>query len=183
MKCKYRNISRVDDFNLTYSEYDYIEENEYLYHDLVEIFCLDRQKNGTNKMLYYQVIPKKVRKKEARVLTGTPCKPLNILSICFDSVSSVSWILRLNKSNDYLLNKMGFQVMNGFNIIGDGTPASLISVLTSKSEEELPSALKNDPNGRYIDEVFPFIFKDLHENGNANCLIEIVLQTNKKLYL
>ena len=34
-----------------------------------------------------------------------------------------------------------------------------------KTEEELPSVIKQDPNGKYVDEVYPFIWKDLHQKG------------------
>jgi hypothetical protein len=41
----------------------------------------------------------------------------------------------------------------------------LIPIYTGKTEEELPSVIKQDPNGKYVDEVYPFIWKDLHEKG------------------
>lgn len=39
--------------------------------------------------------------------------------------------------------------------------AALIPIYTGKTEEELPSVLKSDPKGRYVDEAYPFIWKDL----------------------
>lgn len=42
---------------------------------------------------------------------------------------------------------------------------ALIPLFTGKTEEELPSALKNDPKGKYVDEVYPFLWKELHEKS------------------
>lgn len=43
--------------------------------------------------------------------------------------------------------------------------AALIPIYTGSTEEELPSVLKNDPKGRYVDEAYPFIWKDLHKKN------------------
>lgn len=42
---------------------------------------------------------------------------------------------------------------------------ALIPIYTGFTEAELPSGLKNDPNGKYVDEVYPFIWKDLHKKS------------------
>ena len=39
----------------------------------------------------------------------------------------------------------------------------MIPIYTGKTEEELPSVLKSDPNGRYVDEAYPFIWKKLRK--------------------
>jgi hypothetical protein len=41
----------------------------------------------------------------------------------------------------------------------------MIPLLTGKTESELPSVLKSDPNATYVDQVYPFIWKDLHKIG------------------
>lgn len=42
---------------------------------------------------------------------------------------------------------------------------ALIPIYTGRTEEELPSVLKNDPKARYVDEAYPFIWKELHEKS------------------
>jgi hypothetical protein len=53
------------------------------------------------------------------------CKPLNIMLISYDSVSRVSWTKRLNKTNKFIFDTMHFELLKGYNIIGDGTPGWL----------------------------------------------------------
>jgi hypothetical protein len=89
-----------------------------------------------------------------------PEKPLNIMMFGLDSVSRETWLNTLSKSSDYLLNKMGSNVLNGYNIVGDGTPAALIPLLTSFHEEELPNTIKKTSNAKHVDIVYPFIWKN-----------------------
>lgn len=67
---------------------------------------------------------------------------------------------------------MGFKVMYGQSILGDGTPACMIPLLTGKLEHELPSTLKTDPNGQFVDQAYPFIWNDLHKQGYMSYHIE-----------
>lgn len=53
------------------------------------------------------------------------CKPLDIMLISYDSVSRSSWIKRLPKTNNFMFNTMKFDLLSGYNIIGDGTPGKL----------------------------------------------------------
>ena len=39
--------------------------------------------------------------------------------------------------------------------------AALIPIYAGRTEEELPSVLRNDPKGRYVDEAYPFIWKGI----------------------
>ncbi len=90
---------------------------------------------------------------------------LNIILLSYDSLSRVSWFKRLPKTTNYLIKEMKFNILHGQSIIGDGTPAFMIPLLTGKTEEELPSALKSDPDGKYVDQVYPFIWNELHTRG------------------
>jgi hypothetical protein len=48
----------------------------------------------------------------------------------------------------------------------------LIPIFTGRTEEELPSVLKNDPKARYVDEAYPFIWKDLHKTGYTSLFMD-----------
>ena len=87
-------------------------------------------------------------------------QPINIFFIGLDSVSRKDWLQGLPKSSDYLINTMNAHVLNGYNIVGDGTPAALIPILTGKHEEELPNVLKGVPGSTTVDKAFPFIWKN-----------------------
>ena len=44
----------------------------------------------------------------------------------------------------------------------------MIPIYTGKTEEELPSVLRDDTKGRYVDEAYPFIWKELHQKSKRH---------------
>jgi hypothetical protein len=87
----------------------------------------------------------------------------NVFMFGFDSVSRMSWIRMLPKSYEYMI-KMGFVVLKGYNIVGDGTPQALLPILTGKKETELPEARRGFTNASYVDD-FPWIWKKYKNAG------------------
>lgn len=189
IECKYRNLTRVDDFKLVYSEYEKLIDGQLIPNEVIEVDCITT--NAVLKLKYNNILVHIVDKLDEATSTATnvddlysgknsndddnddddhgyenQCKPLNILLISYDSLSRVSWFKRLHKSTNYMLETMKFKLLYGFNIMGDGTPACMIPLLTGKAEHELPSTLKSDPNGQYVDQVYPFIWHELHKKGN-----------------
>lgn len=59
---------------------------------------------------------------------------LNVLMFGFDSVSHVMWKRKLPKTYTYVTDILKGIALNGYNIVGDGTPAALIPILTGKTE-------------------------------------------------
>ena len=96
-------------------------------------------------------------------LSEKKSQPINIFFIGLDSVSRKDWLQGLPKSSDYLINTMNSHVLNGYNIVGDGTPAALIPILTGKNEEEMPNVMKGEPGSTTVDKAFPFIWKKLEK--------------------
>ncbi len=92
--------------------------------------------------------------------------------ISYDSVSRSSWLKRLPKTNKFIFDKMKFDLLNGYNIVGDGTPAALIPIFTGQTEEELPNVLRSNPKARYVDEAYPFIWKELHDKGYMSMYLD-----------
>ena len=90
--------------------------------------------------------------------------PLNILMIGFDSVSRMRWMRSLPSTYDYLVKSLGAVVLEGYNIVGDGTPAALLPILTGKHEQELPEARRNHKGATTID-GHPWIWKDFKKLG------------------
>lgn len=168
VNCKYKTFKRVNDFKLEESNYIVLNENDLIKDEFFEVLCEGKSKINKKyykyENIYAQIIRKESQKQINQDFNGAKnCKPLNVIMISYDSVSRISWLKRMQKTTDYMLNTMRFDILSGLNIIGDGTPAALIPILTGFTEEELPSALKNDPKGKYVDEVYPFIFADLHK--------------------
>ena len=69
----------------------------------------------------------------------------------------------LPKSYEYMI-KMGFIILKGYNIVGDGTPQALLPILTGKKETELPEARRGFVNSSFVDN-FPWIWKDYKNAG------------------
>lgn len=180
VKCRYRNVSRVDDFKLEYTKFDMLNDGQIIKHDVIEVVCFANNFRLKYDNLHVQIINKLDKleehfnsteeeletKNKTENVKNEQCKPLNILLLSYDSLSRVSWFKRLPKTTEYIINKMNFTILYGQNILGDGTPACMIPLLTGKLESELPSTLKSDPNGQYVDQVYPFIWHDLHKKGS-----------------
>ena len=77
-----------------------------------------------------------------------------------DSISRELWLTLLPKTSHFLMDQMNSTILNAYNIVGDGTAAALIPILTSKHEHELPSTLKNDKNAKFVDLAYPFIWNN-----------------------
>ena len=92
--------------------------------------------------------------------------PINVIFFGLDSVSREKWLNSLPVSSKYLTKTMGANILKGYNIVGDGTPAALIPILTGFHEEELPNTLKGTPNASFCDEVYPFVWKEFEEKLN-----------------
>ncbi len=83
-----------------------------------------------------------------------------------DSVSRKKWLRHLPQSSEYLIKELGSSVLNGYNIVGDGTPAALIPILTGKHEEELPNTLKGVAGSKKVDQAYPFVWNDFADKLN-----------------
>lgn len=92
----------------------------------------------------------------------------------FDSLSRNSFMRKLPKSYKYITDSLKGDVLQGYNIVGDGTPQALIPILTGFTELELPETRKRMPNSKYVDEVFPFIWKSYERDGYATAFNEDV---------
>ena len=89
---------------------------------------------------------------------------LNILMFGLDSTSRMTWLRNLPKTHQYFVQHMNGVVMEGYNIIGDGTPAALLPILTGHREEELPEARRGHRGATTVD-GHPFIWKKLQDIG------------------
>ncbi|XP_075987652.1 uncharacterized protein LOC142984134 isoform X2 [Anticarsia gemmatalis] len=96
---------------------------------------------------------------------------LNVLIFGFDSTSKNGFIRRMPKSYKYLTEVMKGTVLNGYNIVGDGTPAALFPILVGKTELELPDVRKSMRNNGSMDSM-PFIFNRLKEDGYRTAYFE-----------
>lgn len=97
---------------------------------------------------------------------GEHSMKLNVLMFGFDSVSRLNFIRQLPKSYT-VLKSLNAIVLEGYNIIGDGTPQALIPMLTGFTELELPDTRRRMGSKAQYCNVYPFIWKDFEEQGYA----------------
>ncbi|XP_069363265.1 uncharacterized protein [Maniola hyperantus] len=100
-----------------------------------------------------------------------PAEPINVLIIGFDSTAKNGFIRRMPKSYKILTEVLGATVLNGYNIVGDGTPAALFPILTGQTELELPDVRKRMKNKGTLD-ASVFIFDKLKEYGYRTAYFE-----------
>uniref|UniRef100_A0AC34G724 Uncharacterized protein n=1 Tax=Panagrolaimus sp. ES5 TaxID=591445 RepID=A0AC34G724_9BILA len=67
---------------------------------------------------------------------------LSVYWFSFDSLSQMAFRRLLPKTVEYLEKKLEAVTLNGYNIVGDGTPQAFIPILTGKTELELPLTRK-----------------------------------------
>ena len=132
--CKYRNLTRQNDFELIYSEYETLKHRHEIKNDVIEVLCFADKMKYKYDSLHAQIVPKKVTPAEAKYHDEnlmnlkksnerSSCEPLNILLLSYDSLSRVSWFRRLPTTTRFILNQMNFEILYGQSILGDGTPA------------------------------------------------------------
>uniref|UniRef100_A0A914CD67 DUF229 domain containing protein n=1 Tax=Acrobeloides nanus TaxID=290746 RepID=A0A914CD67_9BILA len=91
---------------------------------------------------------------------------LDVYFLGFDSLSQMSFRRQLPKTVKFLEESMQSVILNGYNIVGDGTPQAFIPILTGKTETELPSTRKRDKDSNFVD-VYPWIWNNFSKNGYA----------------
>ncbi|KAI5644585.1 hypothetical protein NE865_03474 [Phthorimaea operculella] len=95
----------------------------------------------------------------------------NILIFAFDSTAKNGFIRKMHRSYKFLTEVLNAVVLNGYNIVGDGTAWALFPLLTGKTELELPESRKSIRNSGYLDDM-PFIFYKLKKDGYRTAYFE-----------
>lgn len=165
LDCKYSVISwDKNDFTYKLSNAVNISDGEKL--DVKEEF-FEFKCTSLNEAVYTAQHARIFQQKNLNdTLKRKNIQPINIMMIGLDSVSRYLWLSKLPSFSEYFQNEMKAKVLKGYNIVGDGTPAALIPILTAMHEEELPNTIKKTPNARHVDEVYPFIWKNFTEKLN-----------------
>ncbi|XP_063594291.1 uncharacterized protein LOC134771266 [Penaeus indicus] len=97
---------------------------------------------------------------------------VNYIMIGFDSLSRNTFIRTLPKSYAFLSESLGAHVLEGYNIVGDGTPQQLIPILTGKTELELPETRRRmGKQAQYVNS-YPFVWDDFKKNGYVTMFAE-----------
>lgn len=98
---------------------------------------------------------------------------INVLMYGFDSLSKNAFIRKLPKTYDFLTQQLKGDVLQGYNIVGDGTPQALIPILTGYTELELPETRKRMRGSSSVN-VYPMIWSEYERNGYVTSFNEDV---------
>uniref|UniRef100_A0A1I7UIS0 DUF229 domain-containing protein n=1 Tax=Caenorhabditis tropicalis TaxID=1561998 RepID=A0A1I7UIS0_9PELO len=148
-KCKIQYFDRIDDNNNKYEEPVEIKDGDRMNgSDYATVSCIQGFQKW--KSLLWDVNDDSEVHERARKMK-TDKKPLNVY---------------------FWEEKMESVILNGYNIVGDGTPQAFIPILTSQTETELPLTRKRYPKANYVDDVYPFIWKNFSDKGYVTMYAE-----------
>ncbi len=96
---------------------------------------------------------------------------MNVYMFGFDSISRLSAIRWLPKTYKYWTETLGAVVLEGYNIVGDGTPQALLPILTGRTEQELPLTRKRFQGASHVD-IYPWIWSKYELKGYVTMFSE-----------
>ena len=63
----------------------------------------------------------------------------------------MSWMRSLPKTHSYFVDHLGGVVLEGYNIVGDGTTQALLPMLTGRTKTELPESRRGFDGATTVD--------------------------------
>ncbi|EFN88497.1 uncharacterized protein LOC105191780 [Harpegnathos saltator] len=173
--CIFSEIIRTDDYNtklLEGIEADdfYTLENS----DFAEVRCKSKRGDVWHSMLAGVKHDPRVRKQHNWANVPQTGLKLNVLMFGFDSLSRNTFIRKLPKTYHFIKQQLDALVLEGYNIVGDGTPQALIPILTGKIELELPETRKRMGHKANYVNVYPMIWNKYKEHGYITGFMEDV---------
>ncbi|CAG4980403.1 unnamed protein product [Colias eurytheme] len=171
--CVYKDIIYIDDDNykigdgvkLTGDEKYILNQSDYF-----KVSCFGYDKKGFGLLSYrWQGYVSGVREIKRRV-SASRANSLNVLILGFDSTSHNGFMRKMPKSYSVLVNELGGVVLNGYNILGDGTPDALFPILTGKHEWQHTSARRVHTDAKIDPDLF--IFKTAMDDGYQTAYYE-----------
>ncbi|XP_078578347.1 uncharacterized protein LOC144863206 [Branchiostoma floridae x Branchiostoma japonicum] len=106
---------------------------------------------------------------------------MNVLMVGVDSTSRVNFMRKLPKTFQYFTETLEGHVLKGYHVIGDGTTAQFIAMLSGFFEEELPNAKTGTKNATKCD-VFPLVWNKFRRMGYTTMYEEDEPQTGAFQY-
>ncbi|GFO05123.1 hypothetical protein PoB_003162800 [Plakobranchus ocellatus] len=142
--CNYYPLKRESEKNSVFLEpIKNISSGFKMVTDFFKGECLSRE--GVNNTALYSGVhysEDRARRYEKADPLKQGFEGLSIAILGFDSMSRMSWYRRLKKTRKYFYNDMEGIELKGHNIVGDGTTAVVLPMLTGKLEWELPECRK-----------------------------------------
>lgn len=105
------------------------------------------------------------RKTLSSTVRNTSKTRYNVFIYGFDSVSRNLLQRFLPTTHEYFTKELGGQILTGYNVVGDGTVANLMPMLTGRNETEVPELNRGRPGARHVDDVLTFVWKRFENQG------------------
>lgn len=91
--------------------------------------------------------------------------PYNVLFVGLDSMSKQAYKRFMPKTHAFFVKELGGYVLEGYNIVGDGTTQALMPILTGLNETEVPEVRRGHRDAVHVDEAAEFIWKRFERHG------------------
>ena len=152
-----------DDFKLAKGKPVPLVNGSLLKYDTFTVKC-ESDKGHKYENLHFGLTRRKDVIEKTKTVDMKGNEGLNVVFWGFDSMSSLMVQRLLPRFHDYFVNTLGAIHLEGYNIVGDGTPQAFIPILTGSTEGELPDVRKGENGSSFVD-VYPFIWKEYETKG------------------
>uniref|UniRef100_A0A0K0DV12 Sulfatase N-terminal domain-containing protein n=1 Tax=Strongyloides stercoralis TaxID=6248 RepID=A0A0K0DV12_STRER len=161
--CTITSIILIDDYNIkkntkSINTFPFTDFESDFFH----VYCYSKINYDKWNKYFMRAI---VNKENIKKLDKRSDEKLNVHIISYDSLSQMAFRRLLPKTVKYFEEIMEGVVLNGYNIVGDGTPQAFIPILTGKTEIELPNTRKSEANSVYVDEAYDFIWNSFAKHN------------------
>ncbi|VDI55509.1 Hypothetical predicted protein [Mytilus galloprovincialis] len=129
VKCSEDTDGRIDDFRNKDVETVTLSDSQVLplKSDFVKIHCTAKDKNVYENV---HVGVRNVPEYHQKIANLTSGLGLDVLILCFDSLSHMTYMRKLKKTYEYFTETLKGTTLNGYNIVGDGTPQARKPIFT-----------------------------------------------------
>ncbi|XP_038216999.1 uncharacterized protein LOC119835936 [Zerene cesonia] len=171
--CVYKDIIYIDDDNYKIGDGVKLSGDEkYILNqsDYFKVSCFGYDKKGFGLLSHrWQGYIAGVRQVN-RSVPASRENSLNVLILGFDSTSRNGFVRKMPKSYRVLVDELGAVIMNGYNIVGDGTPDALFPALSGRHEWQHASARRVHTRAKLDPDLF--IFKEAADDGYQTAYYE-----------
>ncbi|XP_063417031.1 uncharacterized protein LOC134699353 [Mytilus trossulus] len=161
LKCVYKKVVRVGDFNVTFTEETVFKKPVYIPHDIIYVQCKQNDKLVYDN-LHFHIDNKSILQQKN---LGTENQDeLSIYMFGLDSLSHLLAERKMPLTMNYLRDNLGAYILNGYTKVGDNSHPNLVALYTGTTGgSELP--------GVNID-TMPFVWKNFSAKGYVDMYCE-----------
>ena len=152
INCTYIPIRNIKDSYESFIPGIPMINNSILVSDAFHVLC--NSTSGEYYENYHACISVNKKSKESK--TGNK---FNVMILGLDSFSRLMFQRLLPKTHEFLTKILGGSILEGYNIVGDGTTHNLMPMFTGRHFHEVPEVHRGFPGAKNIDDVLEFVWK------------------------